>query len=885
MMHSFLKCKTSFLSALCLLSVLTNAQTIKPTPSTERLKGMQARKQQVERSLLNSVPFRNIGPTQMNGRVVDIEVNPADPTEFYVAYASGGLWYTHTNGLSFEPLFQQEDAMTIGDIAVHWPSRTIWIGTGESNSSRSSYSGIGVYRSADAGKTWQYSGLSESHHIGKIIVHPTQPETVWVAVMGHLYSPNPERGVYKTTDGGKNWKQTLFVNENTGAIEMDINPKNPDELYACMWYRTRRAWDFEPTGASSGIYKSADGGNSWKLISGEGSGFPSGPKMGRSGISIFAGNPEIVYAVVDNNSIKPDTARRKTDTSKYVLSDFKDMVRDRLLDMNNAKIDSFLKKNRFPKKYSAQNIKERVVAGQLPASAIYDWLIADDGFQNNGIHGCEIYRSENGGKTWRKVNEELLDVYSSYGYYFGKLFVSPVNDQKVISFGTSIILSEDGGKHFTAVDKNNTHGDWHTCWINPNRDAHWIAGNDGGCNITYDNGKKWFKATSVPAGQFYHITTDDAQPYRVYGGLQDNGIWVGASRLSDDDLGFSFAEEKKIPDPEDYAWKPIGGGDGMQVQVDLRDNNTVYSGSQFGYYSRSQVSNPDEGISIHPMHDLGESKLRYNWQTPILLSRHQPDILYYGANRLFRSFNKGADMQVLSPDLTNGKKKGLIPYGTITTLTESPARFGLIYIGTDDGNIHISKDGGYTYSSVNIERSLKQIPAGLWVSKLVASKYAEGRLYACLNGYRYDHFTAYLFVSNDYGSTWQQLGLSLPPEPLNTVKEDPFLEDILYAGTDNGLYASFDRGIQFMPFAGDFPRVSVHELVIQERDKELVVGTHGRSIFIASLDTVHTIYKKWKSAADRLSGLGTFDPEQMTAGASSLDCPPAASTRKKKKKG
>lgn len=830
---------TALIALLIVNCLCLTAQTL-PTSGIERNNGLQKRKLQQADTLLQHIKFRNIGPTAMSGRVVDIEVNPADPTEFYLAFASGGLWHTTNNGQSFSPIFDREDVITIGDIAVNWTSRTIWVGTGEVNSSRSSYAGNGVYKSSDNGKNWSYLGLPESHHIGEIILHPTNNDIAWVAAMGHLYSPNKERGVYKTTDGGKTWKQTLFIDENTGAVEMDINPKNPDELYASMWYRSRRAWDWVECGSTSGIYKSTDGGNKWQLITTANSGFPTGAKIGRSGVSIFAGNPNIVYAVVDNNNIKPASEpTKKTDSTKYTTNDFKTISKEAFLGLSDKKLDSFMQANRFPSKYNATKVKELVRTDKLKPTVLYDWLIADDGFQNAGIYGCEIYRSDDAGRSWRKVNTKDINVYSTYGYYFGKIVVSPTNENKVITYGVNMVMSDDGGKTFKSVDKDNTHADWHHCWINPNRDSHWIGANDGGANITYDNGDHWFKVTSVPVGQFYGITVDEAKPYNVYGGLQDNGIWYGPSKTS---MGndFSFPDNKKDPDPEDYAWKVLGGGDGMQVQIDTRDNKTAYYGSQFGFYQRRSTDG-GRSQSIHPMHDLGEPKLRYNWQTPILLSKHQQDIFYFGSNKLHKSLNKAETLETMSGDLTGGKKEGKIPYGTLTTLSESPLRMGLLYTGSDDGYIYVTKDGGYSWT--NISQNLPKNVQGLWVSRVAASKFKEGRLYITLNGYRFDNFMPYLFVSNDYGATWTALGSNLPPEPLNVVKEDAKQEDIIYVGSDNGLYASFNMGKTFMDMGRNLPRVPVHDLVIQERENELVVGTHGRSIFITKLDAVQKVYE------------------------------------------
>ncbi|MBS1631616.1 MAG: glycosyl hydrolase, partial [Bacteroidetes bacterium] len=512
---------------LCFFSLAVYSQ-VTVTSAQERLKGLQQREVLEQKSVLNSIKFRNIGPSIMSGRVDDLDVNPEDPTEFYVAYATGGLWYTQNNGQSFVPVFDSSDIIGIGDIAVNWKTRTIWIGTGEVNSSRSSYPGIGVYKSSDNGKHWDYLGLPESHHIGKIVLHPTDNNTAWVAVLGHLYSPNKERGVYKTTDGGKTWKQTLSIDDNTGCVDMDINPSNPNELYAAMWFRTRSTSNFVESGKTSGIYKSNDGGETWKLISGPGSGFMNGDKIGRIGLAVYPKNPKIIYAVVDNNMLKP-SKERKADTSAYVKNEFKEITKDQFQQLDNKKLNNFLRQNRFPRNYTAESVKQMVATGQVKPTAVWDYLDSDDGFTNAGIYGCEVYRSDDGGLSWKKTNEKDIDIYNTYGYYFGKIFVSPVNDNKIFITGISLQMSTDGGKTFKDIDKRNVHSDHHVVWINPNRDDHIINGNDGGCNITYDNGEHWFFANTPSVGQYYAVVTDDEKPYNVYGGLQDNGVWYGPS--------------------------------------------------------------------------------------------------------------------------------------------------------------------------------------------------------------------------------------------------------------------------------------------------------------------------------------------------------------------
>jgi len=817
-----------------ILTFLNTYSQVEPTKAADRLNGLSQRKLLQNQSLLKDIKFRNIGPSVMSGRVVDVDVNPNDPTEFYVAYATGGLWHTTNNGQSFVPVFDHEDVIGIGDIAVNWRDGEIWIGTGEANSSRSSYSGIGVYKSIDTGRTWQCLGLPESQHIGKIIIDPLNKNIAWVAVIGHLYSPNKERGVYKTTDGGKTWKQTLYVDDNTGAIDMDINPKNPAELFACMWHRERRAWNFVESGNTSAIYKSMDGGDTWKKITGNNTGFPQDDGTGRIGIAVYATNPQIIYATLDNQNHRPDTATKKTDTSRYVLSDFKNISKEKFLALNDKRLDTFFIENDFDKKYNDSTVKELVRTGKIKPTTIHDYLNdANTEMFNTPVIGCEVYKSDDGGLSWKKVNTKGLDLYNTYGYYFGKVSVSPINENKIIINGFNLMESNDGGKSFTAVDKFNTHPDWHGAWMNPLRDSNWVAGNDGGCDITYDNGKHWFKANTPPVAQFYAITVDNAKPYNVYGGIQDNGVWYGSSK----------SNSKKEADEDDEEtepvneWKNLGGGDGMQVQVDTRDNKTVYFGSQFGEYERKEIG-AHNSKRIHPLPDIDAEKLRYNWQTPILLSSFNQDILYMGSDIFYRSMNKGNKMLPLSNDLSKGTRTGDVPYGTIVTISESPLKFGLLYIGTDDGNIQVTKDGGYTWTLVN-----NKLPKNLYVSRVTASGFKEGRVYATLNGYRDDNFTPWLFVSEDYGQTWNQLGKNLPSGPLNVVREDPKFENILYVGSDNGLYASFDKGKTFMAFGNDLPSVPVHDIAIQKAANDIVIGTHGRSIYIASLNEVQKIYK------------------------------------------
>lgn len=849
--------KLTFFIAILLFAGIAFSQ-VQPSTATDRLKKIEQRKALQQQSLVNHIAFRNIGPTVMSGRVSDVEVNPEDPTEMYVAYSSGGLWHSINNGQSFTSIFDSEDILTIGDIAVNWSegkNRSIWIGTGEVNSSRSSYAGIGIYKSNNNGKSWEYLGLPESHHIGKIQLHPTNPNIAWVAALGHLYSPNKERGVYKTTDAGKTWKHTLVVDENTGAVEMEINPQNPNELFAAMWYRTRTAWNFEESGKSSGLYKSIDGGDTWQLISKEGSGLPFGDGLGRMGIAIHPQKANIVYVVVDNQAKKPEGEKKKDETTAFTLRSLKAVTtKEQFASLDEKKLDSFLKANRFPAEYNAATIKQKVSAGDFKPSVVYDYLKGpnDDLLDASAIIGCEIYKSEDGGKTFKKVNTSSLDnMYSTYGYYFGKIFVSSQNENKVIITGVPVMLSEDGGKTFKSIGGPGVHSDHHSIWINPKKDSHIINGNDGGINITYDNGENWFKANSIPVGQFYSVFVDDAKPYNVYGGLQDNGVWyfpsvTPSNRFANSGLGITEGSTTNI-----------GGGDGMQVVVDTRDNSTYYAGSQFGNYVRNNKTNTAR-LFIRPRHNVGETPLRYNWETPILLSKHNQDVFYMGSNRVHRSLNKAENMQNLSTDLTKGGKPGDVPFGTLSCLVESPMKFGLLYSGSDDGLLHISKDGGYNWTRIagttTVSTTNKKgktettttnvLPQDLWVSSIQASAFKEGRVYASFNGYRNDLFTSLVYMSDDYGANWKQIGTDLPIEPVNIIKEDNKDENIIYVGTDGGLYVSINKGTSFMAWNKGMPKsVPVHDIAIQNRENEIVVATHGRSIYIAKLDDVQKLLK------------------------------------------
>ena len=805
---------------LLLASTMSFAQP-QASDSSKLIDAYQQKEELTKSSRVKNIHFRNIGPTIMSGRVVALEVNPKDPTKFYVAYASGGVWYTDNNGTSFRSISEDWPTQNIGEISMDWNNKILWVGTGENNSSRSSYSGIGILKTEPNGSNWVNVGLTDSHHIGKILINPTNKDHVIVGVTGHLYSKNKNRGVYVTKDGGSTWKKTLYIDDGTGIIDMAYTPNSFNIMYATAWEKDRKAWNLNEGGKSSAIYKSIDAGETWDNISKEDSGFPVGVGVGRIGIAVFDEN--IIYAVLDNQFFR--TINSKENDEGLSRDSFKNMSINEFNKISDKDLKSFLRSNRFPSKYTVEKIKSDIDDKKISPSDLYKYLVdANSELFNTPIIGAEVYRSNNGGKNWTKTHETFLDgVYNTYGYYFGKIHVDPSNSDKIYTYGVPIITSDDGGKSFYRIGKENVHADHHDLWINPNRPGHLINGNDGGVNITYDDGENWIKNNSTEVGQFYAINVDYDKPYNVYGGLQDNGVWKGPH---------NSIENKRWNMNGKYPWEMIMGGDGMEVQIDNRDSNTVYTGFQFGFYYRLELDS-GKRKSIKPVHELGESPYRFNWQTPILLSPHNQDIVYFGTNHFHKSNDKGDSWELTSKDLTNGGKKGNVPYGTITTIAESPLVKDLLYVGSDDGLIHVSKNGGETWKNIS-----KNLPQDMWVSKVYASSHNEKVIYASLNGYRWDNFSPYLYKSENYGKTWTSLSSNLPDSPINVVIEDNINQNILYVGNDHGVYVSLDSGTNWEPFSSGLTSAAVHDLVIQKDENHLLVGTHGRSIYLTEIEKI-----------------------------------------------
>ncbi len=795
-----------------------------------------------QNSLFQQYPIRNIGASVMGGRVVDIAVNEQNPLNFYVAYASGGVWKTENNGQRFTPIFDNQARMTIGDIAIHANNPNIlWVGTGENNSSRSSYAGFGVYKSIDTGKNWQFLGLENTQHIGRIILHPKDENIAFVASIGSLYSKNKERGIYKTMDGGRTWKHTLFINDSTGIIDMAMNPENPNFIWAVAWERHRQANYFKEKGDGSALYFSENGGETWTRQTNNG--LPN-KNMGRMGIAIAQSNPNMMYIVLDNHSpLTPkDSPKGGTNTSteianhkKYELKDFENMSENTFFQIQDNYLDSLLKEEKFPEKYTAQSVKNDIRNKKYAVKALYEYnKNGNDDLFNTVIAGCEVYISKNMGKTWEKVNQHELDgVFYTYGYYFGQIFISPQNPETIYIMGVPLLKSIDGGKNFVSVGDKSPHADHHALWINPKNDKNLILGNDGGVYMSYDAGENFSHLNNMPVGQYYSIAFDMDTPYNVYGGLQDNGVWVGSSKSK----------------PEENAnWKFIMGGDGMVVAPHpKKGKDLVYTGYQFGNYYRLENG---KSTQITPKRAIGKPALRFNWRTPLVMSVHNPDILYICSQKVHRSMQKGENWEEISEDLTQNKAQKNVPFNTISAFAESPKRFGLLYAGTDDGNIWVSKNGGEKWEGINIDneksnkKNSKNAPKNLWVSSICPSTHEEKTVFLAMTGYRNDNIETYLYKSEDFGQNWQEIKGNLPNESVNVILQDLKKPNILYIGTDEGAYISLDAGKTWQNIAGNMPNVAVYDITIHPREQELLLATHGRSIYIMPLQYIHQLVEK-----------------------------------------
>lgn len=803
----------------------------------EEMEASWQRHQELEESsLFRGLPWRNVGPVLQGGRLVDIEVVPGQPYSFYVAYASGGIWKTTNNGVSFEPLFDDQPTMIIGDLALDpQDPDVIWVGSGENNSSRSSYGGYGVFRSSDGGLTWEHRGLGDSDRIGRILVDPRDSERVYVAVLGKLYTEGGGRGIYRTTDGGASWQQVLEGSPRKGFTDLVMDPSNPDVLYAAAWERFRRPWTFEEGGEGSGIWKSEDGGESWQRLEG---GFPAGEHVGRIGLAIHRDDPRILYASVDNQEELPED-QWDLGSGAVTAKRLRSMDKETFLRQDRDEIESFIRASDFHPEFDTDELIRRIENDEITTQDLIDSLAdGNASLFDTDIKGIEVWRSDDAGMTWSRTHEEpIRQVVYTYGYYFGQIRVSPTDADRIYVLGVPMITSGDGGKTWESRIARNMHGDHQALWIDPEFPDRILGGNDGGLNMSFDGGETWIRLNAQEVGQFYAIAVDDAEPYNVYGGLQDNGVLKGSSRW-----------QKGISSP----WKRVGGGDGMYIQIDPRDG-TTYWGFQFGWYFRNDPSGKRN--KVKPRNRLDEKALRYNWQTPIQLSSHNADILYFGANRLFRSMDRGETWTAISEDLTTSPERGDVPFATLSTLSESPLRFGRIWVGTDDGHVWLTRDGGESWKDFS-----NDFPNDRWVSRVEASHHDEDIVHVSLNGYRDDDIQAYLYRSEDLGETWTDISQGLPAEAVNVIREDPVNADVIYVGTDRGVYVSLDRGESWQALQGGLPNVPVHDLLVHGRDRELVAGTHGRSIFIVDVLPIQELTEEIRETA-----LHIFPKEKLKA--------------------
>ncbi len=759
---------------------------VQSTDPVLRLKGFETHLEMTRSSPFAKLTWSHIGPVNISGRSTDIAVVTPKGKNYtiYVATASGGLWKTVNEGTTWEPVFEQAPSTSIGDVAIS-PSNPeiVWVGTGEANIFRSSQAGCGIYKSIDGGKSWQHMGLTDTYTIARILVHPQNPDVVYVAASGHEWTDNSERGVYKTVDGGKTWEKVLFISSRTGAIDLVMDPTQPDTLYAATWQRIRLKWN-DPrnfTGYSeSGIYKTTDGGKTWMPIN---TGLPEPRFRGRIGLDICLKKPQVLYALVDNYEIARDATQ-----------------------------------------------EERIDGYGLPSSGI--------------IKGATVYRSDDGGENWTLVAPTTPEMKSylerhsgTYGWVFGQIRVDPNDENTVYILGVPLSVSKDGGKTFRQL--RGMHVDHHGLWIDPDNSDYLVNVNDGGIVISYDGGKNWRQFThNLPVCQFFNIAYDMDTPFRVYGSMQDHGSFrAQVVRKRNRWTG------EVLPGFEAMEFEPAPGGEGCSHAIDPTNPNIVYSASFYGRIQRTdlRLQQREATKSLYLRTLPGEPPLRGQWIAPILISPHHHETIYWGMQYLFRSANRGDIWERISPDLTynNPAEMGDIPYHTIFTIAESPLRPGLIYVGTDDGKVHVTKDGGKTWQEI-----MAGLPYQKWVSRIVASAFDIGTVYMTQNGKRDDDFTPYIWKSTDFGKTWTSIVGNIPLGPVNVIREDPVDKNILYVGTDIGVYVTKDGGKSWSVMGGNLPSTYVHDLIIHPRDNILVIATHGRGMWALDADPVNEKSKR-----------------------------------------
>ncbi|HUA85299.1 MAG TPA: hypothetical protein VMB85_15660 [Bryobacteraceae bacterium] len=722
---------------------------------------------------LQNLKFRSIGPAEMGGRIDDLAVVESDPRIIYVGAAAGGIFKSVNGGATWKAIFENQPNPSIGDLALAPSNPSIlYVGTGEANNRQSSSWGDGVYKSMDGGTTFVHLGLAETHHIGRIVVHPADPNIVYVAAQGDLWGPNKERGVYKSTDGGATWTQVLYIDEDTGATDIAIDLQSPNILYAAMYQRRRTAFGFNGGGPGSGLYRSVDSGAHWTRMT---HGLPSGD-LGRCALDVYRKNPNIVYAEV-------------------------------------------------------QNAKEG-----------------------------GVYRSEDKGETWTHMSD--TDPRPSY---FSQIRVDPDNENRIWMGGVNIYMSEDGGRTFTQARFERVHSDVHAIWIDPHNSDHLLIGNDGGVWVSYDSGRAWRHINNFAVGQFYEVAYDFQKPYHVCGGLQDNYNWCGPS---------STAQTLGIGNDD---WISVQGGDGFYNRIDPSDPNIIYSESQDGNLIRRDLKT-SESKSIRPQEPNDQApRYRFQWNSPLMISPFDPKTIYYGGNHLFKSTDRGDTWQVLGEDLTTNADRtkmaimgkvqadelspsdGIAAWPCITAIAESPAKAGVLWVGTDDGNLQMSRDDGKTWE--NAVSRIMGLPKGGYVSRIEPSHKDPGTVYVTFDNHRSADYGIYIFVTHNYGDSFEKITSGIPPDAgtVHVIREDPVNPDLLFAGTEFGLFVTFDRGHNWHQMKNGLPTVPVFDLQIQPRDHDLILATHGRSIWIM----------------DDISALEQMTPQVLTSDLKLFDTRPA----------
>lgn len=699
---------------------------------------------QIDPQLLAGLKARSIGPAGMSGRVTAIDVVLSNPDIIYIGAATGGLWKSENGGITWKPIFDDQPVASIGAIAVFQPNPDIvWVGTGEGNPRNSVSVGNGVYKSIDGGKTWTHLGLDESERINRIVLHPTNPNIAYVGVVGKTWGEHPQRGVFKTEDGGRTWKKILYVNKNTGCTELVMDPSNPNKLFAAMWDHRRWPWFFRSGGPGSGLYMTKDGGNTWKHLTSK-DGLPEG-ELGRIGLAISLSQPNIVYALVE------------------------------------AKKSALLK-------------------------------------------------SEDGGETWKVVNDDPR--IARRPFYFANIRVDPELPNRIYNLHSFVQVSDDGGKTFkTLIRYRDIHPDFHAMWINPNDPTHIIVGNDGGVAISYDRGKTWRFVSNLPLAQFYHINVDMETPYNIYGGMQDNGSWRGPSEVW---------ENGGI---RNHHWEEVGFGDGFDTAPDPEDPLIGYSMSQQGFLMRWNL-HTGERKDIRPPAPDGV-RLRFNWNAGFAIDPFDHNTIYYGSQFVHKSTDRGDTWSIISPDLTTNNPEwqkqyesgGLTPdvtgaenYTTIIAIAPSPVQQGVIWVGTDDGRVHVTRDGGKTWTSV--EKNIKGVPPNTWVPHIEPSKFDAATAFVVFDDHRRSNWTPYVYKTTNFGKSWQSLATKDLQGYVHVIEQDPVKPDLLFLGTEFGLYVSVDGGKQWIKWTHGFPTVAVRDLVVHPREHDLVIGTHGRAAYI-----------------------------------------------------